>query len=589
MREEAERLELARVSPKYILIAEPHAATARALTAALTASTGLPCQVTTEGYAAHEVLLKQGIPAILVTNLVLARRDGFALIRTLRKLDRQRQVPVVSYAAPPQVRQTAESYRADLGPMEVIGGPPQPAAVLRALSTATAAVRPPQEVAASPSPPPPAPAPPPPPAPAPPAPPAPAPPAPALPGRPTALAAGPSPEQREAARLARIEAMKLVDSSPPDPELQRMVTEVAHTFGAPTALVSVLLEGKLWFKAHTGLQGKAQDERSIPRALSFCQHVVEGGEALVIPDAREHPLFASNPMVQAGEVGGYAGAPLTTSQGEVLGALCITNAGPLDIGPGDLEQLSLLARRMTGELELRAARQHLLEARPASPPADPSPPPAPPARATLPSAAPLPFSRSRTAPTATPPAPPPPARNRTTPGVGPTTPAPTADTPATAFASSPITSPAAASPPAPLAPAAAPGEPPAAGSASERQVVIAALQVALAPLPCPTIVFDHQRRALFANDAFYRLFGLRKGTLAGISRSVVLARLSDRLLDPEDALARLMVPPSGPFALRERLDLRGPHGAAIWWASSPLPLPGGELQITSVTAAGPSD
>jgi diguanylate cyclase (GGDEF)-like protein/PAS domain S-box-containing protein len=84
---------------------------------------------------------------------------------------------------------------------------------------------------------------------------------------------------------------------------------------------------------------------------------VQGRQPLVIADAAVHPTFAQNPLVQDGSVRSYAGAPLETSAGDVLGTLCIIDTKPMSVSPEEVDQLVLLARGVAGELELRAARK----------------------------------------------------------------------------------------------------------------------------------------------------------------------------------------------------------------------------------------
>jgi PAS domain-containing protein len=129
----------------------------------------------------------------------------------------------------------------------------------------------------------------------------------------------------------------------------------AEAFRVPIALISLILENKQWFKAYFGLPADAERARGTPREWAFCRHVVQAREPLIVPDARTHPYFSTNPAVKAGLVGSYAGAPLVTPRGDVLGTLCIVDSKPLAIGPGEVQNLALLARRAAGELEMRSA------------------------------------------------------------------------------------------------------------------------------------------------------------------------------------------------------------------------------------------
>ncbi|MFO0758061.1 MAG: GAF domain-containing protein, partial [Byssovorax sp.] len=156
-------------------------------------------------------------------------------------------------------------------------------------------------------------------------------------------------------RLARISAMGLVDGQPPEEALQRIVQETAQTFGVPIALISIVLGESQWFKAHVGLSGRLLTERGTPINEAFCRHVVDADTPapLVVPDAASHPFFADNVLVREGSVGSYAGAPLLTPAGDVLGTLCIIDSKPLAIDAAQIDLLVGLARRVAGELELR--------------------------------------------------------------------------------------------------------------------------------------------------------------------------------------------------------------------------------------------
>jgi GAF domain-containing protein len=140
-------------------------------------------------------------------------------------------------------------------------------------------------------------------------------------------------------RLARIAAMGVVDDLPPDEALQRLVAETAAQFRVPIAVVSIVLGDRQWFKAHHGLGGAFLADRGSPIDGAFCRHVVDACAPLVVPDASAHPVFATNPSFVRHGVRGYAGAPLVTPDGDVLGTLCIIDSKPLaivydDRGPG---------------------------------------------------------------------------------------------------------------------------------------------------------------------------------------------------------------------------------------------------------------
>ena len=165
---------------------------------------------------------------------------------------------------------------------------------------------------------------------------------------PTALRADP-------ARLAAITATGLVDEQRPDEALQRLCEEVARALHVETALVSFVLEDRQWFKAYAGLSGELLANRGSPIEQSFCRHAVDAKAPLVVPDARINPYFSSNTLVTSGQIRGYAGVPLETADGTVLGTLCVLDSKPLRLGDEALVQLKGVARRIAGELELKQA------------------------------------------------------------------------------------------------------------------------------------------------------------------------------------------------------------------------------------------
>ena len=111
-------------------------------------------------------------------------------------------------------------------------------------------------------------------------------------------------------------------------------------------------EDRQWFKARHGwkLTHTARD-------ISFCQHVVTSEETIIVPDAREDARFAHNPLV-TGELHlrAYAGAPLLTSEGHVIGTLCVLdNRAPRKFSHHDIELLEVLADSVMAHLETRKA------------------------------------------------------------------------------------------------------------------------------------------------------------------------------------------------------------------------------------------
>jgi hypothetical protein len=102
----------------------------------------------------------------------------------------------------------------------------------------------------------------------------------------------------------------------------------------------------------------------MPREESFCAWTILSKEVMVVEDATRDPRFASNPLV-TGEpyIRLYAGAPLITPDGQIIGSLCVTDSAPREFGERERRILRHLAALVVDELELRLRARELLRAR----------------------------------------------------------------------------------------------------------------------------------------------------------------------------------------------------------------------------------
>ncbi|MEP7190507.1 MAG: PAS domain S-box protein, partial [Roseiflexaceae bacterium] len=94
--------------------------------------------------------------------------------------------------------------------------------------------------------------------------------------------------------------------------------------------------------------------RETPLSHSFCQHVVDSSQPLIIADAREHPLVSDNLAIPDLGVIAYAGIPLTTADGFTIGSLCAIDHIPRDWSQDELDLLGDFAATVLTAIELRA-------------------------------------------------------------------------------------------------------------------------------------------------------------------------------------------------------------------------------------------
>ena len=167
---------------------------------------------------------------------------------------------------------------------------------------------------------------------------------------------------RDPARLASLRATGLLDTAP-DAAFDRLTRLVTAALGVPVALVSLVDAERQFFKSCVGLPEPWASARETPLSHSFCRHVVEGGEPLVVPDARAHPLVGSNLAIPDLGVVAYAGVPLVGDDGGVLGSLAAIDTRPRAWTERDLAILADLAATAATELGLRAAEARLREER----------------------------------------------------------------------------------------------------------------------------------------------------------------------------------------------------------------------------------
>jgi len=161
----------------------------------------------------------------------------------------------------------------------------------------------------------------------------------------------------EAARLEALRRYNILDTHP-EPLYDDFVQLASSICGTPIALVSLLDESRQWFKARKGLQAQ-----QTPRNLAFCAHAILGAETFVVEDATQDERFANNELVTSGPgIRFYAGAPLTDSQGNALGTLCVIDTVPRTITETQRQSLESLRHILVSLIEQRAVARELADA-----------------------------------------------------------------------------------------------------------------------------------------------------------------------------------------------------------------------------------
>ncbi|NEQ69582.1 MAG: GAF domain-containing protein [Symploca sp. SIO2D2] len=121
----------------------------------------------------------------------------------------------------------------------------------------------------------------------------------------------------------------------------------AHICGTTVALISFVENNQMCFKAQVGL-----DATEINSVLELCSVALPQNEAIVISDIRMDERFSSSSVVTSHPyIRFYAGLPLITSQGKVLGSLCVIDHIPRKLSQKQIKMLWALSRQVITQLE----------------------------------------------------------------------------------------------------------------------------------------------------------------------------------------------------------------------------------------------
>ena len=157
-----------------------------------------------------------------------------------------------------------------------------------------------------------------------------------------------SPATREQGRLAALKSLGILDT-PPEPMFEEFARLAASIGGTPAALVSLVDESRVWFKARIGVKAA-----ETPRHHAFCDQVVLTQAVLVVPDAMTDGRFNDHQLVAGdGRIRSYAGAPLSDAEGHVLGVVAVADHIPRDFTAEQCEALRELSRLVMSHIDLR--------------------------------------------------------------------------------------------------------------------------------------------------------------------------------------------------------------------------------------------
>jgi diguanylate cyclase (GGDEF)-like protein len=147
------------------------------------------------------------------------------------------------------------------------------------------------------------------------------------------------------ARVGSLRRLGLLDTAPEE-RFDRITRVARRLFGVDTALVNLVDIDRQWAKSRQG-----HEALDSARELSFCGYAILGRDILEVPDAAADSRFSDNPMV-VGEprIRFYAGCPIASPEGAMIGTLCIVDDRPRSLEESDLAALRDLAAMVEHEI-----------------------------------------------------------------------------------------------------------------------------------------------------------------------------------------------------------------------------------------------
>ncbi|WP_091446209.1 PP2C family protein-serine/threonine phosphatase [Micromonospora yangpuensis] len=174
-----------------------------------------------------------------------------------------------------------------------------------------------------------------------------------------ATAGGPAPRALPAQifdplRLAAVHRTGLLDTGAEEP-FDRLAQLAATLLGTPFAFVTVVDDRRSFWKSCIGVDTTDPQDRQNPVQESFCQYVIGTDAELIVADARVDPRTRDNPSIELMGVVAWAGCPVRSPDGHVLGTFCVVDTVRRDWTACDVEVLRTLSHAAAGEIALRVA------------------------------------------------------------------------------------------------------------------------------------------------------------------------------------------------------------------------------------------
>ncbi|WP_214785492.1 EAL domain-containing protein [Exiguobacterium sp. s183] len=155
----------------------------------------------------------------------------------------------------------------------------------------------------------------------------------------------PSLDEREIKRIKAILRLEILNT-PHEERFDRISRLVAQTFQMPIAFISIMTTDQQWFKSCVGIELESSHHK---REWTLCTRVVTSERPIVIEDVAAEAFESESPFLE--QVGFYAGVPLRTKQGHVIGTLCVVDTKARTFTEENLHALESFTHWVMAEIE----------------------------------------------------------------------------------------------------------------------------------------------------------------------------------------------------------------------------------------------
>ena len=165
---------------------------------------------------------------------------------------------------------------------------------------------------------------------------------------------------REPKRLIALRKSGLVGTSSKD-SFDRLIELATELTGAPRGCITLFDAENFTYKSAIGIPDDEPHSGRVEE--SFCRYVVGTGQPLIVDDALNDARTSDNRAIELHSIAAWAGYPIDSEDGDVLGTFCLVDSSPHLVTDRDILILANLAQAASTEIALRQSRTDLSEAR----------------------------------------------------------------------------------------------------------------------------------------------------------------------------------------------------------------------------------